>query len=277
MSLKLSILCENAVKTFTSGIGEHGFSCYVETNNGDYLFDTGQGFAIKHNSRVLNKDLSKIKAIILSHGHYDHTGGLVDALQLSGPKPVYGHPDIFSRHWDFLESKRRYCGILANTDYLKTLGAEFRLNKEMIELQPGMFLTGEVPKTNNYENSDTDLMVCNESGEFTHDPIKDDNTLVFETPKGLVLLFGCAHTGMVNIMDYVTKKLNKSDIYAIIGGTHLAPASNIQFQKSIEAIKKYQVKHIGVSHCTGLEKASALKEIFKEKFFFANVGTEFVV
>ena len=277
MNLKISILCENSVKPFCPAIAEHGFSCYIETDNGNYLFDTGQGLAIKHNSLVLKKDLSKVKTIISSHGHYDHIGGLAEALKLSGPKPVYAHPDIFVKRYKILNNELIYCGVLANRDYLKNLGAEFVFNTEMIEIQPGMYLTGEVPKTNDFENSGKNLMTYNDAGELVRDPIKDDNTLVFDTKKGLVILFGCAHTGMVNIMDYVTKKLKKNKVYAILGGTHLSPASDEQLARSIEAIEKYKVEHIGVSHCTGLEKAAVLKETFKDKFFFANVGSEFIL
>ena len=277
MKLKIDILCENSVTPFCPAIAEHGFSCYIETDNGNYLFDTGQGLAIKHNSLVLKKDLSKVKAIILSHGHSDHAGGLVPTLQLSGPKPVYAHPDIFTKRCKVLDDKQIYCGVPANRNYLESLGTEFIFNKEMIEIQPGMFLTGEVPKTNKFENSGKNLMTYDDNGKLIRDPLKDDNTLVFDTKKGLVILFGCAHAGMVNIIDYVIKKLNKNKIYAILGGTHLIAASDEQLAKSIEAIETYQVKHIGVSHCTGLEKAAVLKEKFKDKFFFANVGTEFIL
>ena len=277
MNLKLSILCENSVKPFCNAIGEHGFSCYIETGTGNYLFDTGQGLGIKHNSLVLKKDLSKVKAIISSHGHYDHIGGLAETLKLAGPKPVYAHPGIFIKRCKILNGKQIYCGVLANRNYLENLGANFVFNKEMIEIQAGMYLTGEVPKTNDFEDSGKNLRVFDDTGKLVRDPIKDDNTLVFDTDKGLVILFGCAHTGMVNIMDYVTKKLNKNNIYAILGGTHLSPASDEQLAKSIEAIKKYNVQHIGVSHCTGLEKAAILSEKFKDKFFFANVGAEFVL
>ena len=277
MSLKLSILCENSVVPFCNAIAEHGFSCYIETDDGNYLFDTGQGLGIKYNSLALKKDLFEIKAIISSHGHYDHIGGLVEALKLSGPKPVYAHPDIFVKRYKTLDDEQIYCGVLASRNYLEGLGAEFVFNREMIEIQPGMYLTGEVPKTNNFENSGKNLTVYTETGDLVRDPVKDDNTLVFDTEKGLVILFGCAHTGMVNIIDYVTKKLNKKKVYAILGVTHLSPASDKQVAKTIEAIEKYEIKHIGVSHCTGLEKAALLAEKFKDKFFFANVGSEFVL
>ena len=277
MSLKISILCENTVIPFSLAIAEHGFSCFIETQNGNYLFDTGQGLGIRHNCFILKKDLPSIKAIIFSHGHYDHSGGFVEALKLSGPKPVYVHPDFFSTRYSVTNGKIKYLGLFAERKYLEYLGANFVFNTEMVEIQKGMYLTGEVPKLNDFENSGKNLVIYNDKGEFIRDPIKDDNTLVFDTEKGLVLLFGCAHAVLVNIMDYVTKKLNKNKIYAVIGGTHLKPATEYQFTKTIEALKKYDVQHIGVSHCTGLQKSGELAQIFKDKFFYANVGTEFIL
>lgn len=97
MTIRLTILCENSVAIPFGVIGEHGFACFVETPDGNYLFDTGQGFGIVQNSLALNKDLRSINAVMISHGHYDHTGGLPEVLKLKGEVNVYGHPDIFAK------------------------------------------------------------------------------------------------------------------------------------------------------------------------------------
>ena len=198
-----------------------------------------------------------------------------DVLKFSGPKPVYAHPDIFSKHYGISDNKKIYAGIPFNIDYLENLGAEFRLNTGMIEIEKNMYLTGEVPRNNDFEKGADNLKLLAENGELLPDPLKDDNSLVFDTEKGLVVIFGCAHAGMINILDYVTKKLKKDKVYAVIGGTHLAPASDEQMDETIKALEKYDIEHIGVSHCTGLLKASLLHEKFKNKFFFASVGAEF--
>jgi 7,8-dihydropterin-6-yl-methyl-4-(beta-D-ribofuranosyl)aminobenzene 5'-phosphate synthase len=274
MKTKLTILCENSVGVPFGVIGEHGFACYVETENGNYLFDTGQGFAIVQNAIALKKDLGAIEAIIISHGHYDHTGGLPAVLQIKGRVGVYGHPDIFvERIWSS-EGKTRFIGIQHTRSYLETLGADFRLGTEMIEIGPGVFLTGEIPRKSEFEKSDANMTVCLANGEkIQPDPLKDDLSLVIDSDKGLILVLGCAHAGMINIIEYAMEKMNRDKIHAIIGGTHLGFSNEEQFDETLKVIDKYKIDFIGVSHCTGLLKASMLHAKFKERFFFGTVGS----
>ena len=134
-----------------------------------------------------------------------------------------------------------------------------------------MFLTGEVPRKTSFEKGDARLFAAS-GGNLFPDPFFDDQSLVIESPKGLVLVLGCAHAGMINILEYVIEKTGRDQVYAILGGTHLDFASPLQVEETIAALKKYKVEHIGVSHCTGLKAASRLSAEFREKFFFGQVG-----
>ena len=274
MKTKLTILCENSVAVPIGVIGEHGFACYVETEQGNYLFDTGQGFAIVQNAIALKKDLDAIEAIMISHGHYDHTGGLPAVLRIKGRVGVYGHPDIFvERIWSF-EGKTRFIGIQHTRSYLESLGADFRLGSEMIEIGPGVFLTGEIPRKSEFEKGDANMIACLANGEkIQPDPLKDDLSLVIDSDKGLILVLGCAHAGMINIIEYAMEKMNRDKIHAIIGGTHLGFSSEEQFDETLKVIDKYKIDLLGVSHCTGLPKASMLHAKLKERFFFGTVGS----
>jgi 7,8-dihydropterin-6-yl-methyl-4-(beta-D-ribofuranosyl)aminobenzene 5'-phosphate synthase len=202
MKTKLTILCENSVGVPFGVIGEHGFACYVETDNRNYLFDTGQGFGIVQNSLALKKDLRDIAAIMISHGHYDHTGGLPAVLQVRGPVDVYGHPDIFmDRIWS-AEGSTRFIGIPHSRLYLESLGARFRLETGMVEVGPGVFLTGEVPRASSFEKGDAKMTAITAGGEKIHpDPLKDDLSLIVDSDKGLIIVLGCAHAGMINIIE----------------------------------------------------------------------------
>ncbi|MFO7685519.1 MAG: MBL fold metallo-hydrolase [Desulfobacterales bacterium] len=274
MKTKLTILCENSVGVPFGVIGEHGFACYVETDDCNYLFDTGQGFGIVQNSLALRKDLRDITAIMISHGHYDHTGGLPAVLQLRGPVDVYAHPDIFMERIWSAEGNTRFIGIPYSRRYLESLGARFRLQTGMVAVGPNVFLTGEIPRTSTFEKGDAKMTAVTPGGERIHpDPLKDDLSLIVDSEKGLILVLGCAHAGMINIIEYALEKTKRDKIYAIIGGTHLGFASDAQFNETLKVIERYNIERIGVSHCTGLPRAAMLHAKLKERFFFGSVGS----
>ena len=273
MTTRLTILCENSAGVPFGVIGEHGFACFVETPDGNYLFDTGQGFGIIHNAMTLNKDLRNINAIMISHGHYDHTGGLPAVLQLTGRIDVYAHPDIFSeRVWSSGEQSR-FVGIPYRRVYLESLGANFCLGNELVTVGPGVLLTGEIPRKNPFEQGDSTMTAILPNGNTIHpDPLRDDLSLLVDSPKGLILVLGCAHAGMINIIEYALAQTGRDRIHAIIGGTHLGFSSDDQFDETMKVIDHYQIERIGVSHCTGLPRAAMLHAHLGERFFFGNVG-----
>ncbi len=275
MTTKLTILCDNAVGRPFGVVGEHGFACFIETEAGNVLFDTGQGMGIAGNATVLGKSLASIRAVVISHGHYDHTGGLPQVLNQTGPVPVYGHPDMFaSRTWSDGKSTR-FIGMRHRRRYLESLGAQFHLMRSPVEISPGLHLSGEIPRINDYEKPDPNMTLHSEGVmDVCPDPIADDLSLVVDSPKGLILVLGCAHAGMINIFNHVLQTFNRDRIYAVIGGTHLGFAQPAQFEETVKAIERYGIQKMGVSHCTGLAKAAILHARFGERFFFGCVGAE---
>ena len=275
MQTKLTILCENSVGRPFGVVGEHGFACFIETQAGNVLFDTGQGMGICGNAAVLGKNLASIQAIAISHGHYDHTGGLPQVLEQTGPVPVYGHPDIFaSRTWSD-GTVTRYIGMRHRREYLESLGAQFHLNRHPVEISPGIHLSGEIPRNNDFEKPDPNMTLHPQGAMAVRpDPIADDLSLVVDSEKGLILVLGCAHAGMINIFDHVLETFHRDRIYAVIGGTHLGFSQPAQFEETLKALDRYGIERLGVSHCTGLEKAASLRTHLGERFFFGCVGAE---
>ena len=272
----LTMLCENSVIPCPGLLGEHGLSVLIETPDSTFLFDTGQGFTLMQNAKVLKKDLKKVSKIFLSHGHFDHTGGLAAVIHEVGKMDVYAHPDIFTERFAVtrVEGKDniRSVGIPEEKDALCAMGAVFHFNTDLSEVDTDMFLTGEVLRETSFEQEDKRLVVI-KNDERVQDPFKDDQSLVIKTEKGLAVVLGCAHSGMINMLNHIQQKFPREKIHMVIGGTHMGFLNPSQAEMTIEALKVFKIDKIGVSHCTGLNAAAMLKQAFGDKFFFASAGT----
>jgi len=283
MPITVTTLVENtAGSPFT--IGEWGQSLLVEADGQKILFDTGPTGMITRNAAALGVDIGSVDRIVLSHGHYDHTGGLQEVLTKileSGKHPdgieIIAHPDIFTpKHFYIKDLVEKYIGIPFPREELEALGARFNLSEASVKLSENMLTTGEVEITVDFEKIDKDLHV-KEGGVQVHDKLADDLGIIIKTDQGLVILLGCAHRGLINTLLHARKITGIKEIYAIIGGTHLISADKEQMQSTIDAVKGFNIKKLGVSHCTGLKSAAILAHEFEGAFFFNSAGTKTVL
>jgi 7,8-dihydropterin-6-yl-methyl-4-(beta-D-ribofuranosyl)aminobenzene 5'-phosphate synthase len=132
-------------------------------------------------------------------------------------------------------------------------------------------LTGEVPRKTSFEKPDPTLF-SEIDGKTNQDIFSDDQSLILDTAKGLILILGCAHSGMINIINHVMQKTGKEKFFAIMGGTHLDFLTLEQLDESIKTLKKMRIEKIGVSHCTGMRAAFRLHQEFGDRFFYGHVG-----
>ena len=280
MKARVAVLCENAVYGNIGAIGEHGWSVWLETPRGEFLFDTGQGKGLLNNAAYFNIAPAAARGVLISHHHSDHTGGLLDAMKAmrGGPSgggvPVHAHHDLFKDSFSTKGDKPRHIGVPHTRSVLEAAGADFRLDTGWREVEEGIYMTGEVPRRTAFEIGDQELKHYNEAGELVVDPIRDDQTVVIDTDDGLIVVLGCSHAGIINILTYITEKTGKSRFHTVMGGTHLGPVEEEQIARSIEALHEFEIERLGVSHCTGQKTAARMAAEFGERFFFCSVGTK---
>jgi 7,8-dihydropterin-6-yl-methyl-4-(beta-D-ribofuranosyl)aminobenzene 5'-phosphate synthase len=272
MRFRITVLCENSVGKISGTLGEHGFAALIETGTGDsVLFDTGQGATLLHNARRMNRDLAAVPRVVLSHGHYDHTGGLLPLLKETGPKKVYGHPGIFSYRFRQKDNGELLdIGMPYSRAELESAGAEFDISKEFRQISPGIFLTGEVPRVSTYEEGDLELYTDIDIRSI--DSVPDDQSLVLETEKGLVVVVGCCHSGIINTLDHIEDTMGRRDFYAIIGGTHLGFCGQNRLDQTVKELRRKNISKLAVSHCTGFQVSARLSREMPKQFQVAMVG-----
>jgi 7,8-dihydropterin-6-yl-methyl-4-(beta-D-ribofuranosyl)aminobenzene 5'-phosphate synthase len=277
MDKTVTILCDNNVSK-SGFIGEHGSSCLIETGNEKYLFDTGPGMSLPFNLKAAHKELQGLNKVFISHGHDDHTGGLKWVIQQVGKVEVVAHPAIFSRHMLQESSDRakspRYIGCPHSQEELEKSGAVFRFIDHTQKTGSGLwFITGIDSDAKQYPNDPR--LVLPQSERFVPDPVQDDASLLLETDKGPVLILGCAHSGILNIVDFLKKNMGIQKLAAVLGGTHLQFYDKKLIPRVIEKLEEFSVGLVGVSHCTGFEPAAELYRHFGERFRLASAGSVF--
>jgi 7,8-dihydropterin-6-yl-methyl-4-(beta-D-ribofuranosyl)aminobenzene 5'-phosphate synthase len=270
--LSITVLVENTANQ-AGLLAEHGLAFWIERGGRRILFDTGQGMALAHNADKLGIDLSTVNDVVLSHGHYDHTGGLLAALPGFRRATVYAHPaafrDRFVRH--FLTGVRSVRSPIEAFDWLKSrVGRTVSTRAEPIELSEGLWLTGEIPRRNDFEDTGGAFYLDRACSQ--PDTIIDDQSLYMEARGGLVVLLGCAHAGVVNTLDYVCMVTGGRRIHAILGGMHLLNANERRLERTIHRLRELDVQRIGLAHCTGFAAMARLHHELPNRCFCCPAG-----
>jgi len=251
----VTVLVDNMAGVEVGGpiLGEWGASLLLETDKNRILIDTGAGQALISNARAMKVDLGKTEAIVLSHEHGDHTNGLEQALKACGLVDLYVHPAAFeTRYWkegSTVEPHRLPFSRQQLTQRVRKLVE----TKEPTAIREGVMVTGQIPRLNDFEDTGVRENAFLDQSAKAPDPIADDQAIFFRVPEGVVILLGCGHAGLVNTMQYVCQLLGESEIYAVMGGTHLVGASPRRVQQTIAALRRYKVQKVLLSHCTGLD------------------------
>jgi len=268
---KITLLVEN-----TAGgrglLAEHGLSFWIELGDKKILFDTGQGSVLLGNARRLGMRLDRVDAIALSHGHYDHTGGLGDVLRNARAMTVYTHPAAFeTKYARNSDGSVRDVGMPSLDEQMVRGMAELILVNGPTEVCEGLCLIGPVPRTTDFE--DTGGAFFKDQACKERDQLVDDQAAFIETPAGTVVILGCGHAGVINTLRYVETLTEGRRIHTVMGGMHLLHASPERMDKTVAELRRLDVQRLLPCHCTGFAAMARLWNEFPGKCGACPVGT----
>jgi 7,8-dihydropterin-6-yl-methyl-4-(beta-D-ribofuranosyl)aminobenzene 5'-phosphate synthase len=271
--MRITILSDN--QACQGLVAEHGLSVWIETKDICILFDTGQGSTLQNNARVLDLDLGRTDILVLSHGHYDHTGGIPQVLQRARNIDVYCHPGVGQPRYTIRTGKPKHIGM--SRESVTAIGKlpleQLHWVQQPLFLSEKIGITGPIPRETGYENPGGPFYLDLEGRRA--DPIDDDLALWIRTEYGLVVYVGCSHAGIVNTLNQVRRMSANSKIRAVIGGFHLLHANTQRIEQTLHALRSMPLGLLVPCHCTGKRAVQALKDSFGDQVLCCGSGTTF--
>jgi 7,8-dihydropterin-6-yl-methyl-4-(beta-D-ribofuranosyl)aminobenzene 5'-phosphate synthase len=268
--LKLTVLVEDSVNVEKADLtAKHGLSFLVETKiqgtDLKILMDAGPPPDIAvQNADTMRTEIRDVNVIVLSHGHYDHVGGLLKVLERVGRQTlIVAHPEAFNPKFAY-RPNLKFIGPNFSQSSVKTAGGVMLLARNSVKIANGITTTGEIARETAFEEVKGFWTV--EDERFVEDKIMDDQALLVNVRnKGLVVITGCAHAGIINTVKHAQKMVGVKDVYAIIGGVHLEKADGKKVQASVDELVKINPQSIYPCHCTGSKAISRFLSFFGDR------------
>ncbi|MBN2358251.1 MAG: MBL fold metallo-hydrolase [Deltaproteobacteria bacterium] len=270
-SIRIGILVDNEARPGL--LAEHGFSALIEAAGRRILFDSGQGPALEHNAVALAAGLHDVDTLVLSHGHFDHSGGLPWVLERAPAAVVCCHPAALIPRYSISDGQARPVDMPdpARAALLGLPPGRVRWIDGPVQLAPGVDLSGPIPRRTEYEDTGGPFFI-DPDGDYP-DQIVDDQALWLRTGAGLIVVTGCSHSGLINTLRYAQRQSGVERIRAVIGGFHLVHASVARLERTTEALRELSPDSIVACHCTGEESRELLRRMIGESIAYGQAGS----
>lgn len=271
--VRITTLIENNPDLHHQLQNEHGLSLFIEFDGRRLLFDTGQTGALVENAKKLQIDLKTVDGIVISHGHYDHAGGIKKVCHyikegtpfLVGEEFFQEKYKVVTKPTELDEISYHYNGIDVTRKEIKASGLLLScITDDITYLSHNILLFKNFEQVTSFESMQNKF-VRNVNGSYETDCFQDELVMGLVTKNGLIVVVGCSHVGIINIIQTIQKRVNMP-IYAVIGGTHLVDASEERIDQTIKQFKQRNIQWLAVSHCTGQRAMRKMEEAFSQRF-----------
>ncbi len=251
--MELKVLVDNNTIIDRYYLGEPGVSYLITEGEAKVLFDVGYSDVFIQNAIKMNESLMDVNYVVISHGHNDHTGGLVPLAKLYSEARAQHRPIVVA-HPEAFSYKEYYGDEIGSILDIKKVGKYFdtSLTNEPLWITDKLVFLGEIDRTNDFENIEP-IGRCEHADSMLDDYVKDDSALVYKSSQGLVIITGCSHAGICNIIEYAKKVCGDSRVLDVIGGFHLLESSKVQSEGTLNYFEKQDINNIHPCHCTSLE------------------------
>jgi len=263
--MRIHILADNRTRK-RSFLAEHGLSLYIEHKNANILFDTGQSNVYCHNAALMGVNLNRADCIVLSHGHYDHCGGLLHFPNSGYFPKIYAHEAAFTKRYAINPDGTtcREIGIPWSCEGHENIKSSLVLTKKNLQIAPGVHLCGEIPSTVSFEGVPSGFYCDNASGKLI-DMMKDEQMLIFDGEEGLCIFLGCSHPGVVNCLHYASNLFPGRKIHMLVAGMHLDNVSPLCLQMTIQHMIDLEIQKVIPLHCTGIFAICEMKRFLGDR------------
>jgi 7,8-dihydropterin-6-yl-methyl-4-(beta-D-ribofuranosyl)aminobenzene 5'-phosphate synthase len=276
--VEITVLVEDTVHRARMR-AEHGLSLHIDAGGFRILFDTGASALFLGNAKNLGLQLNDLHALVLSHNHYDHSGGVEFLVDLYSSAPhIFAHPKSFGQSYAKPKNGEGSSGggrpigfpYPLGVEGLEKRGIELTMNRKPLEIHRDIWLSGEVPRNCPFEEVGKTFFL---DPQLTRaDDVIDDQALICKTGEGLVVIFGCCHSGVVNTLEAAAVLFPGAPVQAVVGGFHLLHADARRIRGSIDYLKSLDLKLVAAGHCTGFDALCSFRRAFGKRFRRLSVG-----